>query len=143
MAGNITFTMIKPRAVELGFIGDILSKINNAGFKIVALKYTQIKKTDAAEFYEIHKDKPFFEELISFMSSGPILAAMLYKENAVEDFRKLIGATDPKEAELGTIRHQYAQSKTANAVHGSDSDENAIWESNFFFSGRDRHYPEK
>ena len=140
--GDITFTMIKPLAVEHGHIGHILSKISDAGFKIVALQYTQLKKNDAAEFYRVHQDKPFFEDLISFMSSGPIVAAILLKENAVADFRKLIGSTDPAKAELGTIRQMYAESKQANAIHGSDSLENAHKESDFFFSKRERFYPE-
>ncbi len=143
MAGNTTFTMIKPLAVKHGHIGHILSKINDSGFKIIALRYTQLKRDDAKKFYAVHKDKPFFNDLVKFMSSGPIVVSILYKENAVEDFRKLIGSTDPAEAEFGTIRQLYATSKTANAIHGSDSDENVVIESNFFFSMRDRFFPDE
>ena len=134
MATNRTFTMIKPDAVEKNYIGAILEKINAAGFKIVAMKYTRLSEEDAGKFYEVHKERPFYEELIKYMSSGPIVAAILEKENAVADFRKLIGATNPEEAEEGTIRKLYAESISANAIHGSDSDENAIIEGNFFFS---------
>ncbi len=138
MANNITFTMIKPDAVEKNYIGGILAMINEAGFKIKAMKYTQLTKADAEGFYEVHKDRPFFGELVSFMSSGPIVAAILEKDNAVADFRKLIGATNPKEAEEGTIRKKYATSLGENAVHGSDSDENAAIEANFHFAMTDR-----
>ena len=131
---NRTFTMIKPDAVENGHIGAILEKINAAGFKIVAMKYTKLSIDKAEKFYEIHKERPFFNELVNFMSRGPIVAAILEKENAVEDFRKLIGATNPDNAEEGTIRKLYATSIEANAIHGSDSDENAEIEINFFFS---------
>lgn len=137
MSGNITFTMIKPDAVEDGHIGAILSKIAEAGFKFKALKLTQLTVDDAKKFYEIHKERPFYDELVEFMSRGPIVAAVLEKENAVEDFRKLIGATNPENAEEGTIRKLYARSVGENAVHGSDSDENAIIESRFHFSGRE------
>ncbi|MDK2840687.1 MAG: nucleoside-diphosphate kinase [Anaerophaga sp.] len=132
--GNITLTMIKPVAVKEHHAGDILSQIEHAGFHIIALKMTQLPKEKAEIFYDVHKDKPFFGELINFMSSGPVVAALLEKENAVEDFRKLIGSTDPKEADEGTIRKKYAKDKTHNAIHGSDSDENALRESRFFFS---------
>lgn len=137
MSGNITFTMIKPDAVKKGHIGNILADINNAGFKIVAMKFTQLSKQDAEGFYAIHKERPFFNDLVEFMTSGPIVAAVLEKENAVEDFRNLIGATNPQEAAEGTIRNKYAESIDANAIHGSDSDENAIIESNFHFSQRE------
>lgn len=135
MAGNRTFTMIKPDAVKAGHIGAILAKMNEAGFKIVAMKYTKLSAEKAGEFYAVHKERPFYGELVEFMSSGPIVAAVLEKENAVEDFRKLIGATDPSKAEAGTIRALFAKSIGENAVHGSDSDENAAIESSFHFSG--------
>lgn len=137
MAGNRTFTMIKPDAVENGHIGPILEKITSAGFKIVAMKYTQLSRRDAQEFYAIHKDRPFFDELVKFMTRGPIVSAILEKDNAVEDFRALIGATNPAEAAEGTIRKLYAKDIGDNAVHGSDSDENAAIESAFHFSGRE------
>ena len=142
MDGKMTFTMIKPRAVAMGYMGHILNRINEAGFKIIALKYTKLTKEDAEIFYKVHKGKPFFAELVEFMSSGPIVAAVLYKDNAVLDFRKLIGSTDPAEADEGTIRYLYAKNKTANAIHGSDSDENAIREAGFFFAHNERFYPE-
>lgn len=129
--------MIKPDAVENGHIGGILDKINSAGFKIIAMKYTQLSKRDAQKFYEVHKERPFFGELVTFMTRGPIVAAILEKENAVEDFRALIGATNPAEAAEGTIRKLYATSIGENAVHGSDSDENAAIEGAFHFSGRE------
>ena len=135
MASNRTFTMIKPDAVESGYIGVILDKICGAGFKIVAMKYTQLSRDKAAEFYAVHKERPFYGELVDFMSRGPIVAAILEKENAVEDFRKLIGATNPANAEPGTIRAQFAKSVGENAVHGSDSDENASIEGAFHFAG--------
>lgn len=135
MATNRTFTMIKPDAVRAGHIGAILAHINNGGFKIVALKLTQLSKEKAGEFYAVHKERGFYGELVDFMSSGPIVAAILEKENAVEDFRKLIGATDPSKAEPGTIRALYATSIGENAVHGSDSDENAKIEGDFHFAG--------
>ncbi len=137
MTENKTFTMIKPDAVENGHIGAILEKITAAGFKIVALKYTQLSLRDAKEFYAVHKERPFFEELVTFMTRGPIVAAILEKENAVEDFRVLIGATNPAEAAEGTIRKLFATSIGENAVHGSDSDENAAIEGAFHFSGRE------
>jgi len=135
---NRTFTMIKPDAVKAGNIGNILQMINEAGFRIVAMKYLQISKQQAEKFYEIHAARPFYGELTEFMSSGPIVAAILEKENAVADFRKLIGATNPAQAEEGTIRKKYAASVGENAVHGSDSDENAAIEGNFYFSGLER-----
>lgn len=138
MITNRTFTMIKPDAVANGHIGAILDKITKAGFKIVALKYTQLSDDTAGKFYGIHRERPFFKDLVSFMSSGPIVAAILEKDNAIEDFRKLIGATDPQKAEPGTIRNLFAKSIDANAVHGSDSDENAAIEGNFFFSEFER-----
>jgi nucleoside-diphosphate kinase len=135
---NRTFTMIKPDAVQAGNIGNILQMINAAGFRIVAMKYTQITLDQAGKFYEIHKERPFYGELTEFMSSGPIVAAILEKENAVADFRKLIGATNPAQADEGTIRKLYAKSIGENAVHGSDSDENAKIEGDFFFNGLER-----
>lgn len=137
MATNRTFTMIKPDAVENGHIGAILEKITAAGFKIVALKLTQLSRRDAEAFYAIHSERPFFGELVEFMTRGPIVAAILEKDNAVEDFRALIGATNPEEAAEGTIRKLYATSIGENAVHGSDSDENAAIEGAFHFSGRE------
>ena len=137
MATNRTFTMIKPDAVENGHTGAILEKINTAGFRIVAMKKTQMTKNDAETFYAIHSERPFFDELVTFMTRGPIVAAILEKENAVEDFRTLIGATNPLEAAEGTIRKLYATSMGENAVHGSDSDENAVIEGKFHFSGRE------
>lgn len=135
---NRTFTMIKPDAVRAGNIGNILQMINKAGFRIVAMKYTRISLEQAGAFYEVHKERPFYGELTEFMSSGPIVAAILEKDNAVADFRKLIGATNPAQAEEGTIRKMYAASVGENAVHGSDSDENAKIEGDFFFSGLER-----
>jgi nucleoside-diphosphate kinase len=126
--------MIKPDAVEDGHIGAILNDINAAGFRIVAMKYTKLSAEQAGKFYEVHQERPFYGELVSFMSRGPIVAAILEKDNAVEDFRKLIGATNPANAEDGTIRKKYARSIGENAVHGSDSDENAAIEGSFFFS---------
>ena len=138
MAGNITFTMIKPDAVEANNIGPILAKINEGGFRIVAMKYLKLSKETAGKFYEVHKERPFYGELVDYMSSGPIVAAVLAKDNAVSDYRTLIGATDPSKAEEGTIRKMFAKSIAANAVHGSDSDENANIEANFFFSQTER-----
>ena len=135
---NKTFTMIKPDAVRAGNIGNILQMINAAGFRIVAMKYLQISHQQAEKFYEVHAARPFYGELTEFMSSGPIVAAILEKDNAVADFRKLIGATNPAQAEEGTIRKKYAASVGENAVHGSDSDENAAIEGNFYFSGLER-----
>jgi nucleoside-diphosphate kinase len=130
--------MIKPDAVANGHIGNILAMITNAGFKIVSLKLTQLTVADAKEFYAIHSERPFFGELVEFMSSGPIVAAILEKENAVADFRTLIGATNPADAAEGTIRKMYATSMGENAVHGSDSDENAAIEGAFHFAGREQ-----
>ena len=135
---NLTFTMIKPEAVEAGNIGAILNKIESSGFRIVAMKKVSLSKDRAGEFYEVHKERPFYSELVDYMSSGPIIAAILEKDNAVADFRELIGATDPSEAKPGTIRHEYAESKGKNAVHGSDSDDNAQIEANFHFSMEER-----
>ncbi len=135
MTTNRTFTMIKPDAVENGHIGAIIDKINKAGFRIVAMKMTQMTQREAELFYAIHTERPFFNELVTFMTRGPIIAAILEKNNAVEDFRALIGATNPADAAEGTIRKLYATSLGENAVHGSDSDENATIEGNFHFSG--------
>ena len=130
--------MIKPDATSKGFTGAILNEILKAGFTIKAMKWLQLSKTQAGDFYAIHKERPFFGELVDFMVSGPIVAAILEKENAVADFRKLIGATDPAKADEGTIRKQFASSLGENAVHGSDSDENAMVEGSFFFSALER-----
>tara|TARA_B100000886_G_scaffold331649_1_gene283402 strand:- start:303 stop:722 length:420 start_codon:yes stop_codon:yes gene_type:complete len=138
MANNRTFTMIKPEAVENGHIGAILERINAAGFTIVAMKKTALTSKKAGEFYAVHKERPFYAELVDYMSSGPIVAAILEKDNAVADFRTLIGATDPSEADEGTIRSEFAESKAKNAVHGSDSDDNAALEGDFFFSAEER-----
>jgi nucleoside-diphosphate kinase len=138
MSTNRTFTMIKPDAVANGHIGAIINDITTAGFKIVALKYTKLTSEKAGAFYEVHKERPFYNDLVGFMSSGPIVAAILEKDNAVEEFRKFIGATDPSKAEAGTLRQKYAKSIDANAVHGSDSDENAEIEGNFFFTADER-----
>ncbi len=138
MATNRTFTMIKPDAVANGHAGKILDQITQAGFKVVALKYTQLSNERAGDFYGIHRERPFFNDLVRFMTSGPIYAAILEKDNAIEDFRKLIGATDPQKADVGTIRNLFAKSIDANAIHGSDSDENAEIEGNFFFGADER-----
>ncbi len=137
MATNRTFTMIKPDGVENGHIGAILEKINAAGFRVVALKLTQMTKADAEAFYAVHNERPFFGELVEFMTRGAIVAAILEKDNAVDDFRALIGATNPADAAEGTIRKLYATSIGENAVHGSDSDENAAIEGAFHFAGKD------
>ena len=134
---SITLMMIKPDAVENGHIGSILEKVTSSGFQIKALKLTQLSKIDAKRFYEVHKERPFYNDLVAFMSRGPILAAVLKKKNAVIDFRTLIGATNPSEAKKGTIRNLYATSISENAVHGSDSDENAKIESSFHFAKRE------
>jgi len=131
---NRTFTMIKPDATRAGSTGAILEMINKAGFRIAAMKMTHLSAAKAGEFYAVHAQRPFYGELVQFMSSGPITAAILEKDNAVEDFRKLIGATNPADAADGTIRKLYATSIGENAVHGSDSDENAVIEGDFFFS---------
>ena len=138
MTSNRTFTMIKPDAVANGHIGGILNMISEGGFKIVSLKLTQLTIADAQAFYEVHATRPFYGELVEFMSRGPIVAAILEKDNAVEDFRVLIGATNPADAAEGTIRKKYATSIGENAVHGSDSDDNAAIESAFHFSGREQ-----
>jgi nucleoside-diphosphate kinase len=138
MANNITFTMIKPDAVKDGNIGNILALIGNNGFKIRGLKYLQITEDQAKNFYLVHKERPFYKDLVSFMSSGPIVAAVLEKDNAVAEFRKIIGSTNPAEAADGTVRKLYGGSIQNNAVHGSDSDENAQIESDFFFSKLER-----
>ena len=135
---NKTFTMIKPEAVEAGNTGAILNKIEKSGYRIVAMKKVILSRERAGQFYEVHKERPFYSELVEYMSSGPIIAAILEKENAVADFRELIGATDPSEAKPGTIRHEFAESKGKNAVHGSDSDENANIEADFHFSLEER-----
>ena len=135
---RVTFTMLKPDSVRNGNIGAILDKIIKSGFKIKAMKFKQMTNEKAGEFYAIHKERPFFTDLVDYMTSGPIVAAILEKDNAVADFRKLIGATNPEEAEEGTIRKLYAESIAANAIHGSDSDENAEIEGNFFFSQIER-----
>ncbi len=135
---NITFTMIKPDAVSKNHTGAILDRVTKAGFKIRAMKFTKLTTEQAAAFYAVHKERAFYKDLINFMSSGPIVAALLEKENAVGDFRNLIGATDPAKADAATIRKDFATSVQENAVHGSDSNENAVIESNFFFSSLER-----
>ncbi|MBL7941327.1 MAG: nucleoside-diphosphate kinase [Flavobacteriales bacterium] len=137
MATNRTFTMIKPDATAAGHTGKILDKIIGDGFRIVAMKWTRLSREEAGKFYAIHRERPFFGELVDYMTSGPIVAAILEKDNAVESFRTLIGATDPQKAAEGTIRRMFASSIAANAVHGSDSDENAANEGAFFFSSRE------
>ena len=134
MRNNRTFTMIKPDAMNNGYAGLIIAHIEKAGFKLIAMKLTHLDKESAEKFYEVHKGKVFFDDLIKYITSGPIIAAILEKENAVEDFRKLIGNTNPEEADEGTIRNMYAKSIDANAIHGSDSDENAQIEGDFHFS---------
>jgi nucleoside-diphosphate kinase len=138
MSGKITFTMIKPDAVANGHTGKIIDHIIQKGYKLVAMRYMQLSESKAGEFYDIHRERPFFKDLVSFMSSGPIVAAVLEKDNAVADYRAVIGATDPSKAEAGTIRNLYAKSIDANAVHGSDSDENAAIEASFFFNNFER-----
>ena len=135
MSEKRTFTMIKPSTVAEGVASAILVLIQEAGFRIVAMKITQLTPQQAGKFYEVHKERPFYHDLVTFMSSGPLVAAILEKDNAVEDFRTLIGATDPAKAATGTIRQLYAKNVQENAVHGSDSDENAAIEGFFFFSG--------
>ena len=139
MAGNLTFTMIKPTAFKNNYAGPILKMINEAGFVIKAMKLTRLTAEQAGAFYAVHKGKPFYDSLVDFMSSGPIVAAVLEKKNAVEDFRTLIGATNPENAAEGTVRKLYATSLQQNAVHGSDSDENAAIEADFFFSKTERY----
>jgi nucleoside-diphosphate kinase len=138
MATNRTFTMLKPDAFGAGNSGAILKMIEQAGFRLIAMKITKLTNDTARAFYEVHKERPFYKDLVEYMSSGPIIAAILEKDNAVADFRKLIGATDPAKADEGTIRKLFAKSISANAVHGSDSDENAQIEGNFFFSHLER-----
>jgi nucleoside-diphosphate kinase len=138
MNGNITLTMIKPEAVRNGNIGNILSKINEGGFGLVAMKYLKLTHEQAEKFYEVHRERPFYRDLVEFMSSGPIVAAVLEKDNAVEAYRKFIGSTNPKDAAPGTIRALYGTNIQENAVHGSDSDENAIKEAAFFFNELER-----
>jgi len=135
---NKTFTMIKPDATSKGYTGAILDQIIKAGFSVKAMKWIHLSPAQAGAFYEVHKERPFYQELVDFMSSGPIVAAILEKDNAVADFRTLIGATNPAQAEEGTIRKKFAASIGENAVHGSDSDENAAIEGNFFFAGLER-----
>jgi len=135
---NKTFTMIKPDATSKGYTGAILDQIIKSGFSVKAMKWIHLSAAQAGAFYEVHKERPFYQELVDFMSSGPIVAAVLEKDNAVADFRTLIGATNPAQAEEGTIRKKFAASIGENAVHGSDSDENAAIEGNFFFSGLER-----
>jgi len=138
MAGNLTFTMIKPDAVRKNYTGNIIQMITDAGFRISAMKYIRLTRPQAEAFYAVHRERPFFQGLTEFMSSGPVVAALLEKENAVADFRELIGTTDPAPAAPGTVRALYAEDVQKNAVHGSDSDENAVIESNFFFSNLER-----
>jgi len=138
MANNITFTMIKPEAVANGSMGKIIDMIISNGFTIKAMKLKQLSKEEAGEFYAVHNERPFYGELVDYMSEGPIVAAILEKDNAVEDFRTLIGSTDPAEAAEGTIRKAFAESKAKNACHGSDSDENAQIEADFHFAGTER-----
>lgn len=138
MSGKITFTIIKPFAVSEGHIGPILNMIHENGFKISAMRMLWLTQGEAQRFYEVHKERPFYNDLVDFMTSGPIVVAVLRKEDAVAEYRKLIGATDPEKAEEGTIRKEFAKSMRENAVHGSDSDENAMFEASFFFSGLQR-----
>jgi len=139
MAGKITFTMIKPDAVAAGNSGTITKMIEENGFKVVSMKLTRLSRERASEFYAVHKERPFYNDLCDYMSSGPIVPMILEKEEAVEDFRVLIGATNPQEAAEGTIRNLFAKSIEANAIHGSDSDENALIEGNFFFSATEKY----
>ena len=139
MSTNRTFTMIKPHAVAENNIGGMILMIENAGFRVVAMKKMQLTSENAGKFYEVHKERPFYGELCEFMSSGPIVPILLEKDNAVNDFRALIGSTDPAEAAEGTIRKKYAKSKGENAIHGSDSDENAAIEASFFFSAIEQY----
>ena len=136
--GNITFTMIKPEAVEAGNTGAILNRIEEGGFRIVAMKKVHLTEERAGAFYEVHKERPFYSELVEYMSGSPIVAAILEKNNAVTDFRTLIGATNPEDAAEGTIRKEFATSLAMNAIHGSDSDENANIEADFHFSSEER-----
>ena len=136
---NFTFTMLKPDSIRNGYTGAILDKIVKSGFKIKAMKFTKMTDEKASKFYAIHSERPFFKDLVGYMTSGPIVAAILEKENAVTDFRKLIGATNPANAEPGTIRAEFAENLSKNAIHGSDSDENAIIESDFHFTKEERY----
>lgn len=138
MRGNITFTMIKPTAMRRGYAGYIITRILEGGFAIKALKMLRLSKDEAKAFYAVHEGKPFYDGLVEFMSSGPIIAAILEKDNAVDEYRKLIGNTNPANAEKGTIRYDFGTNIQENAVHGSDSDQNAIIEANFFFSQFER-----
>lgn len=138
MAGNITLTMIKPTAVKEGHMGEIITMIEAKGFQVIACKMMRLSKRRAKQFYAVHEGKPFFDRLVKFMTSGPVIPMVLEKDNAVEDYRKLIGSTDPEKAEEGTIRKKFATSLTENAVHGSDSDQNAAIEAAFFFSELER-----
>jgi nucleoside-diphosphate kinase len=138
MSGNITLTMIKPEAVRNGNIGNILAKIQEGGFKIIAMKYLKLTEEQAKLFYLVHRERPFYNDLVTFMSSGPIVAAVLQKDNAVEAYRSFIGSTNPKDAAPGTVRALYGTNIQENAVHGSDSDENAAKEASFFFSELER-----
>lgn len=138
MKGNRTLTIIKPDAVQSGNAGNIIQKITEAGFRIIAMKFTHLTTGQAGKFYEVHSARPFYNDLVSFMTSGPVVPMILEKENAVESFRNLIGATNPANAAEGTIRKAYAESVERNAVHGSDSDENAAIEGSFFFSALER-----
>lgn len=138
MSGNITFTIIKPCAVENQHIGSILKMITDAGFRIAAMKFIRMSKIQASRFYEIHKERPFYQDLTDFMSSGPIVVSILEKDNAVDEYRRFIGSTDPAKADPGTVRKLFAESIQRNAVHGSDSDENARRECDFFFSEIER-----
>lgn len=138
MISNKTLTIIKPDAIAANNAGAILKMIQEAGFRITAMKLTQLSVEEAGRFYDIHRSRPFFNDLVQFMTSGPVIPAILEKENAVDDFRKLIGATNPANAEAGTIRKMFAESIDKNAIHGSDSNENAAIEGNFFFSGCER-----
>jgi nucleoside-diphosphate kinase len=138
MAGNFTFTIVKPQAVSKGFVGPILNKVTEAGFRISALRMLHLTRGEAERFYKVHQGRPFYDDLVEFMISGPIVVAILEKENAVEAYRTLIGSTDPEKAEEGTIRKMYAESMRANAVHGSDSDDNAELEATFFFPSSER-----
>ncbi len=139
MDGNYTFSIIKPNAVRTGKTGPILSMINEGGFEISAIKMVQMTTHQAEVFYEVHRGKPFYEDLVEFMTSGPVIVLILKHENAVSEFRRLLGATDPEKAEQGTVRKNFGVSVKMNAIHGSDSDENATRESNFFFSDIERY----
>ena len=134
MEGKITFTIVKPSALSMNYLGPILTNITDNGFKVIAIKMLHLSKDQATAFYSVHQGKPFFNGLVEFMTSGPVVVATLIKNNAVEDYRKIIGATNPEKAEAGTIRKLYGIDMERNAVHGSDSDENALIESHFFFS---------